>query len=126
MDDLTAAVAEATRVTAPQGHLCVALVHPINSAGSFESEEPEAGFTIEGSYMDTWDYTESIERDGLRMTFCSIHRPIGAYFELLRVNGLVVDHLQEVGEDQPSAAAAPRRLRWTRVPLFLHLRARRS
>jgi SAM-dependent methyltransferase len=125
MDDLSAAVAEATRVTAPEGHLCVAVVHPINSAGCFESEEPDAGFTIEGSYMNSWDYTESIERVGLRMTFCSIHRPIGAYFELLRVNGLVVDRLHEVGEDPASVAAAPRRLRWTRVPLFLDFRARR-
>ncbi len=125
MDDLSAAVAEATRVIAPRGHLCVAVVHPINSAGSFESEEPDACFTIEGSYMDTWDYTETVQRDGLGMTFYSMHRSIGTYFELLRVNGLVVDRLYEVGEDQASAAAAPRRLRWTRVPLFLDLRAHR-
>jgi SAM-dependent methyltransferase len=125
MNGMGAAVAEATRVMAPHGHLCIAVVHPINSAGTFESEEPGARFTIDESYMDVWDYTESIERDGLRMTFSSVHRSLEAYFDMLRDNGLVVDRLREVGEDPASVTSAPRRLRWTRVPLFLHLRARR-
>jgi ubiquinone/menaquinone biosynthesis C-methylase UbiE len=125
MDDFKGAVAEATRVMTPQGHLCVAVVHPINSAGFFDSEEPHARFTIDESYLDTWDYTETIEREGLRMTFSSVHRPLGVYVEQLSSNGLVIDRLGEVGEDPESVLAAPRRLRWTRMPLFLHLRARR-
>jgi SAM-dependent methyltransferase len=126
MDDINAGIAEAVRVTRPQGHLCVAVVHPLNSAGLFESEEPDARFIIENAYAQCWDYTDTIERDGLPMTFASTHRPLASYFSLLERHGLVVDRLREVGEDAASVAAAPRRERWARLPLFLHLRARRG
>lgn len=125
MDDMVSGIADAVRVMKPRGHLCIAVVHPINSAGSFESEDPAANFVIDGAYMQTWDYTEAIDRDGLPMTFSSVHRPLSEYFSVLQRHGLVVDRLSEVGEDVTSVAAAPRRLRWTRLPLFLHLRARR-
>jgi hypothetical protein len=37
---------------------------------------------------------------------------------------MIVDCLREVEEDPASVVAAPRRERWSRLPLFLHLRAR--
>ena len=126
MDDMERAVAESVRVLRPDGHFCIAVVHPLNSAGTFEGEAPDARFAIDGAYMQTFDYTDAIERDGLRMTFSSVHRPLSAYFDALMRHGLVVDRLQEVGEDEASVAAAPSRERWRRVPLFLHLRARRG
>ena len=126
MDDMDGAVSEAVRVVANGGYLCIAVVHPINSAGSFDSEAPDARFVIPDNYMTTWDYTEAIERDGLPMTFSSIHRPLAEYFAVLERHGLVVDRLREVGEDGESVARAVRRQRWARLPLFLHLRARRG
>jgi hypothetical protein len=51
------------------------------------------------------------------MTFESQHRPISAYFDALTAADLVVDALREpvtTGHDS-----------WSRVPLFLHLRARK-
>jgi SAM-dependent methyltransferase len=124
MNDFEGAIAETARVLTADGQLCIAVVHPLNSAGTFESEAPSARFVIEDSYMDVFDYTEAVERDGLEMTFSSIHRPLHAYFDALLENGLVVDRLQEIGEDGASVEAAPRRERWQRLPLFLHLRAR--
>ena len=126
MDDMEGAVAEAARVLRSDGQLCIAVVHPLNSAGTFESESPDARFVIDGTYMETFDYTETIERDGLTMTFSSVHRPLRSYFDLLERHGLIVDCLREVGEDPGLVAAAARRERWTRLPLFLHLRARRG
>jgi hypothetical protein len=41
-------------VPSPGGRLCLAIVHPINSAGKFEGErhDHDALFVIRGSYLD--------------------------------------------------------------------------
>ena len=123
--DLDAAVTEAVRVMKPAATLCIAIAHPLNSAGAFVSEDPAAEFVID-DYMQTRSYEDEVERDGLPMTFASVHRPLYAYFDALERNGLVVETLREAGEDDASVAAVPRRRRWQRVPLFMHLRARRG
>jgi len=56
-DDLGAAVREAARVLAPEGRYCIAIVHPLNSAGTFVSQDADAPFAdapfvIEGSYFE--------------------------------------------------------------------------
>lgn len=114
VDDLDGAVHEIARVLEPGGVSCLAVVHPLNSAGRFEKHDR---FVIRGSYLDSFRYADEIERDGLRMTFESQHRPLSAYFDALGAAGFVVDALRE-----------PRTLgdeRWSRLPLFLHLRARK-
>ena len=65
VDDLEAAAAEAARVLAPGGHLCLAIVHPVNSAGRFEAQTPDAAFVIRDSYLDSRRYADVVERDGL-------------------------------------------------------------
>jgi SAM-dependent methyltransferase len=114
VDDLGGAIRETSRVLAPGGTLCLAVVHPLNSAGKFESH---GRFVIRGSYLDSFRYADKVERDGLRMTFESAHRPIATYFDALASNGFVVDALRE--------PATPGHDSWSRVPLFLHLRARK-
>lgn len=114
VDDLDAAVREVARVLEPGGVACIAVVHPINSAGRFERH---GRFVIRGSYLASFRTSDFVERDGLRMTFESQHRPISAYFDALAAAGLVVDALREpVTESHDS---------WSRLPLFLHLRARK-
>ena len=114
VDDLTGAVSEIARVLEPGGTLCLAIVHPLNSAGRFEKH---GRFVIRGSYLDSFRYADAVTRDGLRMTFESQHRPIAAYFDALGAAGFVVDALREpVTANHES---------WSRVPLFLHLRARK-
>ena len=51
VDDLSGALREAARVLVPGGRLCLAIVHPLNSAGSFESRTADSPFVIEGSYL---------------------------------------------------------------------------
>ena len=119
VDDLERAVAEVARLLAPAGRLCMAIVHPLNSAGRFEEDENGAQppFVVRDSYMTEFNYHDEIERDGLTMTFHSAHRPLGSYTRALERSGLVIESLREVTD--PSEGS-----NWQRVPLFLHLRAR--
>jgi SAM-dependent methyltransferase len=119
-DDLDGAVREAARVLEPGGRYCVAIVHPLNTAGAFASREPDAVFTIEGSYFERTRREFPVERDGLEMTFLDAHRPLEDYFRALEAAGLVVERLRDIRDD-----GDPDDSRWQRIPLFLHLRARR-
>jgi SAM-dependent methyltransferase len=121
MDDMEGAVAEIGRVLVPGGRLCAAVVHPINSAGRFESSDTDAPFIIRGSYFEERPYADAVERDGLQMTFTGRHRPLQAYFAALEAARLQVERLVEV-EDSTD----PPGDRWRRLPLFLHLRVVRA
>ena len=114
VDDLDGAVREIARVLSPGGVACLAVVHPLNSAGRFEKH---GQFVIRGSYLDSFRYSEKAARDDLEMTFESQHRPISAYFDALAAAGLVVDALREPVTTGHAS--------WSRLPLFLHLRARK-
>jgi SAM-dependent methyltransferase len=120
IDDLEAAVLELGRVLARGGRLCVAVVHPINSAGRFEGERGDVTrpFVIRGSYFERARYVDDVERDGLRMRFESEHRPIETYSTALEGAGFAIDALREVTEPDPADV-------WHRLPLFLHIRAAR-
>jgi SAM-dependent methyltransferase len=119
IDDMPAAVREMARVLVPGGRLCLAIVHPINSAGGFETLEPDAAFVIHGSYFERRRYADTFERSGLRMTFTSEHRPLQDYFGAIEAAGLLVERLVEIPDTTPGRILH----RWQRLPLFLHLRA---
>jgi SAM-dependent methyltransferase len=123
LDDMQRAVLETARVLAPGGHLCLAVVHPINSAGGFEGMDPAAAFVIRGTYLEAHPYVDQIERDGMSMTFSSRHHSIEEYFRALEAAGLMVEAVREVPVDEASAAADQSRIRWRRLPLFLDVRA---
>ena len=124
VDDLEGAVGEAARVLEPGGRLCLAVVHPLSSAGRFDGLEAGSPFVIDGSYLATSYYADNLVRGGLEMTFVSAHRPLEAYTEALAGAGLLIERLREpalpdVALDKPHSA------RWQRLPLFLHVRARK-
>jgi SAM-dependent methyltransferase len=118
IDDLDGAMREAARVLLPGGHLRMAIVHPLNSAGTFSSYEPNATFEITGSYLEERQYAETFERDGLAMTFVSRHRPLERIAGAVIAAGLLIDHVAE-----PPATNTPPGDRWRRLPLFLHIGA---
>jgi SAM-dependent methyltransferase len=124
IDDLAAAVQEIARVLEPGGRLCLAIVHPINSAGRFETNDADSPFVIKGDYLRAFPYADQVERDGLSMTFHSQHRPLESYFLALEQAGLLIEALREP-KVPDSSAGSDRSRRWQRLPLFLHLRARR-
>lgn len=124
IDAMPAAIREIARILEPAGKLCLAIVHPVNSAGHFQQPSADAPFIIKGDYLRPFRYADTIERDGLTMTFHSEHRPLEAYFRALEEGGLSVEALREPGVPEHANISEADR-RWQRVPLFLHLRARR-
>jgi SAM-dependent methyltransferase len=125
MDDMASAIREAGRVLEPGSRFCLAIVHPLNSAGGFAGEEPDSPFVISGSYLEPFRYTDEVERDGLTASFASDHRPLETYFEALAAGGFLVERLREPVVPERSISR-PRQRRWQRLPLFLHVRAIRS
>jgi SAM-dependent methyltransferase len=122
---MPAAVREAARVLEPGGRFCVALTHPLNTAGDFESLEPDSRFVIEKSYFEHHRKEVPVERNDLTMTFLDAHRPFEEYFGALEAAGFVVERLREIS-DLSEPPPWPSVLRWRRIPLFLHLRAVRA
>jgi SAM-dependent methyltransferase len=116
VDHLDAAVREIARILTVGGHLVMAIVHPINSAGQFVGDRSDVDrpFVIDGSYLQPARTIGTFAHDGLTMTFHSEHRPIQAYAESLAEAGFVIERLLEPTSPDP---AKP----WHRVPLFLNI-----
>lgn len=118
IDDLDGAVSEMARLLVLGGRLRMAIVHPMNSAGRFASHDADAVFEIRGSYFDERRSADTFERDGLTMTFASVHRPIERVARGILEAGLLIDYVAE----PPDTSLEPFD-RWRRMPLFLHLGA---
>ena len=122
IDDLRGTTREVQRVLEPRGRFCLAIVHPLNSAGSFEGDAMDSPFVIGGSYLEESFYEDNVVRDGLEMTFVSAHRPLHAYTDAINEAGLLIERLDEPAAPEHAITRLQSR-RWQRVPLFLHLRA---
>jgi SAM-dependent methyltransferase len=114
MDDPAGAIAESARVLAPGGHLCAALVHPLN--------RPEGGLA---DYFEHQRVAERAESNGLTMTFEAIDRPLEYYTRALEQAGFVIEALREPRPDRATVDAEPRLAPAARRPFFLHVRCRR-
>jgi SAM-dependent methyltransferase len=123
IDAMPDAVGEAARIIRPGGRFCVAIVHPINSAGKFDGNAADAPFVIKGDYLKSFAYADAVEREGRSMTFHSRHRSLESYFSVLEAAGFLVEALREP-EIPDYALVSEGSLRWQRIPLFLHWRAR--
>jgi len=98
IDDFAGAVSEIGRVLRPGGRLCMAVVHPFVSAQD-ESTVHTNAFRVSKPYLEQRRYVDHVERDGLTMTFTSMHRPLSAYTSALFANGMVITALTESGGD---------------------------
>jgi SAM-dependent methyltransferase len=117
VDGLEQAVAEIGRVMRPGGRLVMAITHPANTAGHFIAvDDGEPVFVLERSWFVRAALADTCERDGLTMTFHSEHRPLHDYTDALADAGFLVERIREVGDPDPAD-------KWSRVPLFLHIRA---
>ena len=110
------AIAESARVLEPGGALALAVVHPINSAGRFIELDGQERFVLERNYFERRRTVDSVERDGLSMTFVSEHRTLADYVDALADAGFVVERLREVPDVEG---------KWTELPMFLQVLARR-
>jgi ubiquinone/menaquinone biosynthesis C-methylase UbiE len=118
MDDMHGAVREIARVLEPRGLLLATVVHPLDSAGNFVPPDGDetAPYVIH-SYREARRYADTIGREGLEMTFESMHYSLEGYWRALRDAGFVVEELRELYDDENP--------RWQRVPLFLRFDARK-
>jgi SAM-dependent methyltransferase len=108
MDDHVAATREAARVLMRGGRLCLAMIHPFWSIGSFEPDDPEGTFRVESSYFETFRHLRPV------LKVPSVHRPLESYTRALEDAGLLIEAVREL----------PARLRLPgRFPVYLHLRA---
>jgi SAM-dependent methyltransferase len=125
IDDLDGAVRETARVLRPGGSLCIAVLHPLATAGRFVDESVDSAFVITEPYPHPRRIVDDVERDGIGLVFHSMHRPLGAYTGALTDAGFVIEVLNEGVPDAESIEDYPRLDRQTRIPWYLHLRARR-
>jgi SAM-dependent methyltransferase len=112
VDDLDAVIAEVARVLEPGGRFCFSTTHP-------DSGRQKAG----DDYFAVVRFAETRERDGVRMTFHDVHRPLSSYFGALERAGLLVEAVREPVPDDAYVADHPRVARWRREPCFLLVRA---
>jgi SAM-dependent methyltransferase len=111
VNDLRGALAEIARVLEPGGRLCLAIVHPLN-------RPPDA---LE-DYFEEHRFAEEFERDGLRMTFESVDRPLEAYTRALSDAGFLIEQLREPRPTEALLEQEPRLAKSAKRPYFLHMR----
>jgi SAM-dependent methyltransferase len=93
IDDMPGAVAEASRVLEPGGHLCICITHPTRDAGTYETRER---FVIDGTpYLEKRPFELKVERGGLGLHFKSWAYPLETYVGALEDAGLLVEALRE-------------------------------
>src|SRR2546430_4751462 len=97
LDDLEGVVHEAARVLDSGGHFCIAITHPINTAGKFETREPGSAFVITESYFEPHPNDLRTERDGLTMKFVDLPRPLQDYSEALARAGVAIQPIRQIG-----------------------------
>jgi SAM-dependent methyltransferase len=122
VEDVPTALKEFRRVIRPTGQLIISIVHPFVDHGRFTSKELNSPFILEGTYFGRQRFEGVEERDGLRMHFAGWSQPLEAYGMALEEAGLAITSLREPVPDVDDGwnHIAP----WTRMPLFLWLKAR--
>lgn len=120
--DLDRTVTEVARVLRPGGTFCVAIAHPIRSAGGFHTKEASSGFEI-ASYFDVRPWLWSSQHTGLRISLPGTHRPLDAYTRALENAGFLIEVMREPRPSKHQIARHPESARWHRIPCFLHIRA---
>jgi ubiquinone/menaquinone biosynthesis C-methylase UbiE len=121
VEDVPATLREIRRVVRPTGQLFISVVHPFRDRGNFINSEPEAHFVLTGTYFGRQRFEGMEERDGLKMHSAGWSQPLEAYMMALEKAGFAVTSLREPIPDKSQGQG--RLKQWTRVPLFLCLKA---
>lgn len=107
--DVRAALFEARRVLIQGTSLCFAIIHPIASAGAFESAAPDARFMVDAYFPE-----QPRKQTLLGQEVTQYHRPLSAYFDALCEAGFTVARLAEIATERRRAG---------KIPMFLHVHA---
>lgn len=119
-DDMEAGVREAARVLTPAGILCASVTHPMQEAGRFASQDPDAPFVIQDDYLEyPRPFEAAVEDGGVKMHFRGWAYPVEAYSRALERAGFAIQAIREPRVENGDA-------RWRRIPLFLMWRAAKT
>ena len=97
VDDFDGAVSEIGRVLRPGGALCMAVIHPFISGQDGGSIYGKT-FRFAAPYLESRQTVDHVDRDGLTMTFTSMHRPLSAYTSALFASGMMITAITEAGD----------------------------
>ena len=122
VEDMPAAVREASRMLDSSGRLCICVTHPTADAGAFASRAPDAPFVIPGSYVEKRRISVPIERNELKMTFTGWAYSLEHYARAFEDACLVIERLREPPVSNQQVLKDPGEARWARIPNFLFLR----
>ena len=122
VEDIPAALKEVRRVLRPSGTFVISIVHPFADRGHFAGAEANAPFVLQRSYFGRERFEGTEVRNGLQMDFAGWSQPLESYMTALESAHLVVTSLREPVPDTSDKASHMER--WSRVPLFLWLKAR--
>lgn len=122
VENVSMALKEIGRVPRPSGTLVISILHPFADRGRFAGPEPDAPFVLNNSYFGCERFEEVEERDGLQMHFAGWSQPLENYMIALEGAGFAVSSLREPIPDANQAWTHMQR--WSRIPLFLWLKAR--
>jgi SAM-dependent methyltransferase len=127
--DMPGTVREAARLLDGGGHFCVCVSHPLADLGDFIDDALDASFVVRKSYFGVQRVEDTVNRDGLQMTFTGWCYALEDYAIAFEEAGL---RIEAIREPRPSAAAQRykgwrrRYERWRRLPMFLNIRANKS
>lgn len=122
VDDMAATLREAARVLDRGGYLCACVAHPVTDLGHFVGDDADRRLRMRRRYFETQRVEDSVELDGLTMTFRGWTYSLEQYAVALEQAGLQIEAMRE---PRPTAAAERYEL-WRTVPLFLYVRALKS
>lgn len=117
VDNLQAAMNEATRALRSGGRLMFGIVHPMADHDFLRGQGQDPG-----DYFATHLMENQVETRGVPMHFRGWRRPLSAYFEALRQSGLLVSAVVEPQPD-PDHPFTKSATRWHGLPLFFWVMA---
>ena len=116
--DMHGTVQECARVLRQGGHLCFCVAHPVTDMGRWIDGTDPPNFTVRSRYFESVRVEDTVERDGLRMTFRGWTYTLEDYALALNDAGFAIELIRE-----PTPTSDSRFQRWLELPLFMNVRA---
>lgn len=119
--DMPGTVFECARVLQHGGHLCFCVAHPVTDMGRWIDDTDPPAFAVRPGYFESARVEDTVEREGQQMTFRGWTYTLQDYAVALNDAGFAIEVIRE-----PTPSSNSRFHRWSKVPLFMNVRAVRQ